>query len=109
MRKLVARKTKDYEASILILLIKVLQTIVLRGESAFGSGVDYQKDIPFIFREVHLDALVAQGLEIINRCHYIYKLYRSRCKYTTIILYRKRYFKKKGIFAFIKLSHIPSL
>ena len=48
MSELVARETNDYQAFILIFLIQCLKPVVLRGETAFGGGVDDQQDISLI-------------------------------------------------------------
>jgi hypothetical protein len=41
----------------------------LRGETAFGSGVDNHEDVAAILRHIDLRALVVLGFEIINSSH----------------------------------------
>ena len=67
--KLVARETDDDQPAVLIFLIKGLQSVILRGESAFGGGVDYKENLTFELGEIQFSALVGQGLEIVNLCH----------------------------------------
>ena len=67
--KLVARETDNNQTTVLITLIKSLQTIILRGKATLGCGVDNHQDFAFELREVHFCALIAQGLEIVNLCH----------------------------------------
>ena len=71
VRELVAGEADDDQSLLLILLIKGLQAIVLRGEAALGCGVDNHKDLAFVLGEVHLCALVVQGFEFIYLCHII--------------------------------------
>jgi hypothetical protein len=67
--ELIAGETYDDQSLVLIFFVKGFQTVVLRGESALGGGVDNHKDFSFILLEVHLCALVALGLEIVYLCH----------------------------------------
>jgi hypothetical protein len=52
-------------------LIESLQTVILRGESTLGSGVDNHQYFAFKLRKVYLAPFVVKGLEIINLFHFI--------------------------------------
>ena len=67
--ELVARETENHETLVFVLLVQRLQPVVLRGETAFGSGVDNHEDLAAVLRHFHLFALVVLGLEIINGSH----------------------------------------
>ena len=69
VRKLVARETDDYKTLVLILLVEGLEAVVLGSETALGGGVDNQEDLALVLAEIHLGALVVQGLEVIDRGH----------------------------------------
>ena len=69
MSELVAREADDHQALVLILLIQSLQAIILRSESAFGSGINYHENLALVLSEIHLYPFVVKGLEIINLCH----------------------------------------
>ena len=45
--KLVAREAEDDEALVLVLLVELLEAGVLRGEAAFGGGVDDEGHFAF--------------------------------------------------------------
>ena len=104
MGELVTREANHHQPLVFVLLIQGLKAIVLRGETAFGSGVYNQEDLALILREIHLYAFVVQDFEIIYRLHdannLIVHLYRSRCKYRHLFLYRKRYFNLFAFFSF---------
>jgi hypothetical protein len=67
--ELVAGETEDHETAVFVFLIESLQSVVLGSEAAFRSGVDNKEDFALELREIYFCTLVAQGLEIINRCH----------------------------------------
>ena len=64
--ELVAREADNHQPLLLVLLIEGLQPVILRGETAFGSGADNHQDFAFKLREVHFFAVVGEGLELVN-------------------------------------------
>ena len=67
--ELVAREADDHETLVLIFLIKGLQAVVLRGETALGCCVDYHQNLAFKLGEVNLYTLVTEGFKIVNISH----------------------------------------
>ena len=72
--ELVAREADNHQTLVLILLVERLQAVVLRGEAAFGSGIDNHQDFAFELGEIHFGAPVALGLEIVNLCHGVVRI-----------------------------------
>jgi len=69
VRELVAGEADHHQTLVLVLLVQGLEAVVLGSETALGSGVDNQEDLAFKLLEVHLDALVVQGFEVVDLCH----------------------------------------
>ena len=69
MTELVAGKTEDFEAAVLIALIEFLQALVLRGETAFAGGIDDQEHPACKMLERGVFARKRPGAEIVDRSH----------------------------------------
>ena len=69
MGELVAGEAEDDQPLVSILLVKGFQSVVLRGETALGGGVDNHEDLAAVLRHFHLCALVVLGFEIVNCSH----------------------------------------
>ena len=67
--ELVARETENHEALVFVFLVQLFQTVVLRRETALGSSIDDENNLPFIVSKVHFFASVGEGGKIINGCH----------------------------------------
>ena len=76
--ELVAGEAEDDESLVLVFLVEGLQAVILRGETAFGCGIDDHQDFPFVLGEVHFGTLVACGFEVVNLCHVLLVLGTGR-------------------------------
>src|SRR5690606_33603698 len=54
MTKLVAGKTEHFQATLAILFEQRLQTLVLRGKTAFAGGIHNQQNLALILRQVDI-------------------------------------------------------
>ena len=67
--ELIAREAEDDESLVFVFLIQCLQTIVLRRETAFRSGINDEEHLTFVVCEIYFFASVIEDFEIINGCH----------------------------------------
>lgn len=62
--KLVTRDVEDFETCGFVALIEGFELLILRGETAFGGGIDDEQNLAFILREGHGFAFFASELKI---------------------------------------------
>src|SRR5664279_2940907 len=64
--ELVAGKAQDLKSAVVILGVEILQSLVLRGESALAGGVDYEQDLARVGGEGLVGTVVQFGGEIVD-------------------------------------------
>ena len=69
--ELVTGEADDHEALVTVLLIKGFQPVILRGETAFGGGVDNQENLSLVLGEGQFFAFVRLGGKVVNGRHLI--------------------------------------
>src|SRR5476651_1009361 len=84
LAELVARKAQHRKAAIRITFVQVLQTLVLRRESAFACGVHDQQHLALIV--FHADGFTAEGFrrKRVDRVHSMLRLKKSSLSETQV-------------------------
>jgi hypothetical protein len=64
---LIAGEAEYFEAAVAVFGVEILQSLVLRGESALAGGVDDEQDLAFVGCQGLISAVVELGGKIIDR------------------------------------------
>lgn len=89
--ELVTRESEDHQPLVGVLAVQLLQTLVLRGESAFGCGVHDEQRMAAISAQIDGIAIDIGGGEVVGSGH---EIPRGRMSVTSHRAYARRFIRR---------------